>query len=92
LNSQKREEQKSPCPLANPFHKLSMMSIVWNISIGQLGHLSGCAPLQLVQTCSLAEYEKLEKVLDFIATTKSIRVINILFVLNPKHSSYWEEN
>jgi len=48
--------------------------------------------LQLLHTCSLAEYEKLEKVLDFIATTENISVINILLMLNPKHCSYWEEN
>jgi len=35
--------------------------MVWNISIDQLGSLSGCAPSQLLHTCSLAEYEKLEK-------------------------------
>jgi len=34
----------------------------------------------------------LEKVLDFLATTENVSVINILLVLNPKHSSYWEEN
>jgi len=39
---------------------------------------------------SMAEYEKLEKVLDFIATTKNISIINILLVLNSKHSIYWE--
>jgi len=33
-----------------------------------------------------------EKVLDFIATTENISVINILPVSNPKHDSYWEEN
>jgi len=66
--------------------------MVWNISTGQLGCLSGCAPSQLLHTCSLAEYEKLEKVLDSIATTENISVINILLVLNPKHSSYWQEN
>jgi len=60
--------------------------MVWNISIGQLGYLSGCATSQLLHTCSLAEYGKLKKVLDFIATTKNI---NILLTLNPKHSSYW---
>jgi len=65
-----------------------MMSRVWNISIGQLGYLSGCVPSQLLHTCSLAEYKKLEKVLDFLATTKTINIL----VLNPKHSSYWEEN
>jgi len=25
------------CSLANPIHKLRMMSVIWNISIGQLG-------------------------------------------------------
>jgi len=32
-----------------------------------------------------------KKVLDFIATAENISVISILLVLNPKHSSYWEE-
>jgi len=66
--------------------------MIWNISIGQLGCLSGYAPSQLLHICSLAEYEKLEKVLGFTATTQNIRVTNILIVLNPKYSSYWEEN
>ena len=35
--------------------------MVCNISIGHPGYLSGCAPSQLLHTCSLAEYEKLEK-------------------------------
>jgi len=50
--------------------------------------MPGYAPPQLLHTCSLAEYEKLEKVLDIIATTENISVINILLLLNPKHSSY----
>jgi len=54
--------------------------------------MSGRAHSQLLHTCSLAEYRKLEKILDFIATIEKISVINILLVLNPKHSSYWEEN
>jgi len=62
--------------------------MVWNISIGQLGCLSVCAHSQLLHTCSLAEYGKLEKVLDFIPTTKNITVFNIFLELNPKHSSY----
>jgi len=33
-----------------------------------------------------------KKVLDFLATTKNISVITILLVLNPKHTSYWDEN
>jgi len=42
-------------------YNLSMPSMVWNISIGQFGCLSGCAPSQLLHSCSLAEYEKPEK-------------------------------
>jgi len=41
-----------------------MMFMVWNISIGQLGCLSGSALSQLLHICSFAEYAKLEKVLD----------------------------
>jgi len=50
--------------------------MVWNISTGQLGYLSGHAPSRLLHTCSSAEYEKLEEVLDFIATDENISVIN----------------
>jgi len=63
-----------------------------NIPTGHPGSLPGCAPSQLLLICSPAEHEKLEKVLDFIARTENISVINILLLLNPKHSSYWEEN
>jgi len=91
-NPWKTEEQRASYPPANPIHKLSMMFMVWNISLGQLGYLSGCAPSQLLHTCSSAEYEKLGKVLDFLAITENFSVTNILLVLNPKHSSYWEEN
>jgi len=66
--------------------------MVWNISIGQLGLADSDAPPQLLHTCSFAEYGRLEKVLDFIATAENISVINMLLVLNPKHSRYWEEN
>jgi len=69
-----------------------MTPMVWNISMGQLGSLPGRAPSQFLHPCSLAEHGRLENVLDFIATTKNISVINILLVSNPKHSSYWEEN
>ena len=80
-----------PAPCPTPIHKLSITSMVWNISIDQLGYLPVCAPSQLLHTCSLAEYEKLEKVLDFISTTENIGV-NTILVLNPEHSSCWEEN
>jgi len=52
----------------------------------------GCAPSQVLHTCSLADYRRLKKVFDFIATTENISVINIFLILNQKHSSYWEEN
>jgi len=52
---------------------------------------ASCLPV-LLHTCSSAEYEKLGKVLDFIATAENISIINILLLLNPNHSSYWEEN
>jgi len=53
-----------------------------------VGWLPTYASSQLLHTCSLAEYEKQEKVLDFIATTVNISVISILLILNAKHSSY----
>jgi len=54
----KKKIRKISAPRPTPIHKLSVASMVWNISIGQLG-LSGHAPSQLLYTCSLAEYEKL---------------------------------
>jgi len=53
-------------------HKLSRMSVVWNISIGQLG----LAPSQLLHTCSLAEHGKLKIALDFFTTAKTITVVS----------------
>jgi len=51
--------------------------------------LPGCAPSPLLHACSLAEYGRLERVLDFTATTENISVINIFLVLNPKHRGYF---
>jgi len=53
-----------------------------------LVYLPGSAPSPLLNTCSLAECGRPEKVLDFIATTENISVVNIPPVLNPKYSSY----
>ena len=66
--------------------------MVWNISIDQFGSLPGCAHSQLLHIWSLAEYGRLEKVLSFLTTPENISVINILLVLNPKHSNNREEN
>jgi len=62
--------------------------MVWNISTGQPGSLPGCAPSQLLHTYSLTKHGRLENVLDFIATTGNISVINFHLMLNPKHCSY----
>jgi len=82
---------RTPARQPTPVPKQRRTSMVWNISIGHLGYLSGCAPSQLLHSCSLPEYKKLKKVLYFLAATKNISVINIL-LLNSKHNSYWEEN
>jgi len=47
-------------PWPTPIHKLSMTSMVWNISPGQLGCLPGCASSQLLHACSLAGHGELE--------------------------------
>jgi len=60
---------------SNPIPKLSIKWMLWNISIGQHG-------------LSVWPCKKLEKVLDFIAATENISVVNILLTPNPKHSSY----
>jgi len=52
--------------------------------------MSDYAPAWLLHTCSLAEYKKPEKVLDFLTTTENILVMNTFLILNPKDSSYWE--
>jgi len=74
--------------------QLPFINWAWHLwhGIFPLGSQPGDAPSQRLHTRSLAEYQELEEVLDFIATTKNISVINVLLVLNPKHSSYWDEN
>jgi len=37
MEMRKKRERKIPAPEPTPIHQLSMMSMVWNISIGQLG-------------------------------------------------------
>jgi len=85
-------EKRIPAPWPTPIHKPRMTSLVWNISIGQLGVAAWLCSLELPHTSSLAQHERLEKVLDFLATTENTSLTKILLVLNPKHSSYWEEN
>jgi len=63
-------EKREFLPLANPMYKLSMTSMVWNISIGQLA---------FAWLCSLAKHGKVKKVLDFLATAKNISVLSTFF-------------
>jgi len=100
-NSQKRKESNSQKtrtadsflpPRPTPIHQLSTTPTVWSISTGQPGWLSACAPAQLLPSCSSPQRRRLEKVFDFTATTENTSVTNILLILNPKHSSYLEEN
>jgi len=60
FNMETRADSSLP-PGPTRICKFSMMSMACYVSIGQLGYLSGYAPSQLLHTCSLAEYEKLEK-------------------------------
>jgi len=69
-------EKRVPVPLPVLIYKISMMSKVWNISIGHLGLLPGHTPSQLLHTCPLAKHGKLKKVLDFLATAENISVLS----------------
>ena len=89
---QSHGKEKIPAPQPTLIDKLSMTSVVWNISIAQLGLSIWLCSLQLLHTCLLAEYGGLEKNLDFLATTENISFTSFLLTLNPKHSSYWQEN
>jgi len=84
---QTHSKEKYSCPPGQPhsqtehdihgmeyFHWPAGLS-VWLCSLPAPAHLL------------LAEYEKVGKVPDFLATTENISVINILPILNPKHSS-----
>jgi len=84
--------KKKNIPAPWPTRLYQLTSMVRNIFIGHLGPADGNALSQLLHTCSLAEYGRLENVLNFIAATGNISIINILLVLNPKHRRYWEGN
>jgi len=80
-------EKRVPALWSTPINKLSMTSMVQNISFGRLGLAVWLCSLP-APAHTLVEYGKPEKVLDFIAATKDTSVINILLVLNSKHNSY----
>jgi len=78
-NHRTRRNSRNWCirtPQPAPIYRLSMTSLVWNISPGQLGCLSDYAPSQLLHTCSLTKHGRLKNVLDFLTTTKNISVLS----------------
>ena len=92
LNSWKWEARRIPALHLTPIHKLSMMFKVWNISIGQVGLAVWLCSLPASAQLLISWIWETGKSPWFIATTENISVINIILLLNPKHSSYWEEN
>jgi len=82
----KEKSREASCPRPTPIHKLSLMPMVWNIAIGQPGLAAWL--YSLPAPARWLNVRNWKKILDFIATAKSISVINILLVLNPKRSSY----
>jgi len=90
-NSVKKKEQ-TPASWPTHFHKPIMMS--WH-GICPLASSALCLSVLLPSSCTPPHQLNMRnwrKVLDFVATTANIRVINILLLLNLKHSSYWEKN
>jgi len=85
-------EKIIPAPWPTPLYKHSMTSMLWIFPLASLAiHLallppSSCTPPHQPNTGNW------KKVRDFLATTKTISIINILLILNSKHSSYWKEN
>ena len=98
LNSQKREDwtpvkEEVPASQPTPNHKLSMMSMVWNISTGQLGLAAWLCSLPAPAPLLIIWMWETGKSPWFLSNNQDHQcIINILIILNPKHSSHWEEN
>jgi len=93
LNSQwTHTTEKTDFPTPTPLHRLSMTFMVWNISIGRLGLAAWLCSLPALALLIIIWVRETGRSPSFSATTENISVINIFLLLNPKHSSYWEEN
>jgi len=93
LTEKRRLKKKIPAPWPTLIYKLRMTSMVWSISMGQLGLAAWLCSLPAPAHLLISwVWETGEKVLDFIAPTENISAINIVLVPNPKYISYWEEN
>ena len=84
------ELMESSCPPSNPH--LYSEDGVYSREYFRWPAWESCLAVLPPSSCSLAERWRQEKALDFSATTENIGVINILLILNPYCSSYWEEN
>jgi len=73
------EKQEHCCSPANPRYIVSIMPMIRNISIGQLGLAAWLRSLPTLVLLLIAEHGKLGKVLDFLATTKTVSVLSTFF-------------
>jgi len=67
------------CPRPTPIYNLSMVSMIWNIPVGQLGLLAWLCSLPAPAHLLISQAQKLKKVTDFLATTENISVLSTLF-------------
>ena len=100
LNSQRsmniqevRSPGRNPAPQPMPFYIVSMMSVVWNISIGHLASAAWlCSLLALVHLLGSLKLETGKSPWFLWSNWKYQCITNILLILNAKHNSYWKEN
>ena len=87
------EKEEIPNTRPTVIPKLSVISMVWNTSSGQLGLAAWLCSLPApAHMFASWIWEIGKKVLDLIATTKNVNIVNISLILNRKNNSYCEEN
>ena len=83
----------SCAPQQTPIYILSVTSMAWNISTAQLGLTAWLCSLPAPAHLLVSWTQETEKSPWFLSNNyKHQCIMNILHILNPKHSSYWEEN
>ena len=83
----KKEKERILAPQLSSIYKLSMTSVAWNISIGQIGLSVWLRSLPAPAHLLISWIWETEESPWFLATTKTISVISVLLILIPKHSS-----
>jgi len=91
LMEKRRRKRRSLPPIQPPFLNRAHRPWHGTFLLPSLGRWLAVPP-QPLHTCPSAEHGRLEKALDFTATTENVSATNILLVLNPNHGTYWEEN